>query len=42
VQAASVFLGDARGSAAALAGHLSQAQQQLARIHGTPRRKDNS
>lgn len=42
VNAASVFLSDARGSAAALAGDLSQAQQQLACINGTPRREGNS
>jgi hypothetical protein len=40
VDAASVFLSDARGSAAALAGDLSEAQQQLACINGNPRRKD--
>ena len=37
VEAAGVFLGDARGSATALAGDLSQAQQQLAPVNGTPR-----
>jgi len=42
VNAAAVFLSDARGSAAALAGDLSEAQQQLACINGNPRRKDNS
>jgi hypothetical protein len=42
VEAASVFLGDARGSAAALAGDLSEAQQQLACVNGDPGRKDNS
>jgi hypothetical protein len=42
VEAAGVFLGDARGSATALAGDLSQAQQQLACVNGNPRRKDNS
>jgi hypothetical protein len=41
VDNAGVFLSDARASAAALAGDLSQAQQQLACINGTPRRKDN-
>jgi hypothetical protein len=44
VNAAGVFLDDARGSAAALAGDLNQAQQQLACVNGTPaasRRKDN-
>jgi hypothetical protein len=35
--AAAVFLGDARMSAAALAGDLDAAQQQLALINGTPR-----
>jgi hypothetical protein len=40
VNAAGVFLSGARDSAAALAGHLSQAQQQLARINGNPRQKD--
>jgi len=42
--AAAVFLGDARGSAAALAGDLDAAQQQLAPVNGnpaTPRRKDH-
>jgi hypothetical protein len=34
-------LSDARLSAAALAGDLSQAQQQLACVNGNPRRKDN-
>jgi hypothetical protein len=45
VDAAAVFLGDARGSAAALAGHLDGAQQQLASVNGNPatsRRKDHS
>jgi hypothetical protein len=41
VDAAGVFLSDARLSAAALAGDLSQAQQQLACVNGNPRRKDN-
>ena len=44
VNAAGVFLDDARGSAAALAGDLNQAQQQLACVNGTPAascRKDN-
>jgi hypothetical protein len=31
-----IFLDDARGSAAALAGDLNAAQQQLARINGRP------
>ena len=36
-----IFLGDARRSAAALAGDLDAAQQQLALINGRPRnRKD--
>jgi hypothetical protein len=45
VDAAVVFLDDARGSAAALAGDLDAAQQQLASVNGNPaasRRKDNS
>ena len=37
--AAAVFLGDARMSAAALAGDLDAAQQQLALINGTPRNR---
>jgi len=37
VEATAIFLGDARLSAAALAGDLSQAQQQLAPVNGTPR-----
>jgi hypothetical protein len=37
VDAAAVFLGDARRSAAALAGDLDAAQQQLAPVNGTPR-----
>ena len=44
VDAAVVFLDDARGSAAALAGDLDTAQQQLAPVNGNPaasRRKDN-
>ena len=43
--AAAVFLGDAAASAAALAGNLDAAQQQLASVNGNPaasRRKDNS
>ena len=39
VRAASIFLDDARLSAAALAGDLDQAQQQLALINGTPRNR---
>jgi hypothetical protein len=39
VDAAAVFLGDARMSAAALAGDLDAAQQQLALINGTPRNR---
>jgi len=39
IAAAAVFLGDARGSAAALAGDLDAAQQQLALINGTPRNR---
>jgi hypothetical protein len=45
IAAAAVFLDDARGSAAALAGDLDAAQQQLAPVNGNPaasRRKDNS
>ena len=43
VEAAAVFLGDARGSAATLAGDLDAAQQQLAPVNGTPRtRKEQS
>ena len=38
--AAAVFLRDARTSAAALAGDLDAAQQQLAPVHGRPARKD--
>lgn len=37
IDAAAVFLGDARTSAAALAGDLDAAQQQLAPVNGTPR-----
>ena len=41
VNGAGIFLGDARLSAAALAGDLSQAQELLAAINGSPRtRKD--
>ena len=39
IDAAAVFLGDARTSAAALAGDLDAAQQQLALINGTPRNR---
>jgi hypothetical protein len=42
VECAGLFLDDARLSAAALAGHLGAAQQQLARLNGRPRRKDQS
>jgi hypothetical protein len=45
IDAAAIFLDDARGSAAALAGDLDAAQQQLAPVNGNPaatRRKDNS
>jgi hypothetical protein len=43
IDAAAVFLGDARMSAAALAGDLDQAQQQLALINGRPStRKEQS
>lgn len=37
VEATAIFLGDARLSAAALAGDLDAAQQQLALVNGTPR-----
>ena len=40
VECAGLFLDDARLSAAALAGHLGAAQQQLARLNGRPGRKD--
>jgi hypothetical protein len=40
VDAAAAFLGDARLSAAALAGDLDAAQQQLALVNGRPGRKD--
>ena len=36
IDAAAIFLGDARTSATALAGDLDAAQQQLARINGNP------
>ena len=36
ISAAGIFLGDARASAAALAGDLNEAQQQLAAINGRP------
>jgi malonyl CoA-acyl carrier protein transacylase len=42
VETAGLFLDDARASAAALAGHLGAAQQQLALINGRPCRKDPS
>jgi len=45
IDAAVIFLEDAQGSAAALAGDLDAAQQQLAPVNGNPaasRRKDNS
>jgi hypothetical protein len=44
VESAVIFLGDARGSAAALAGDLDAAQQQLAAVNGQPprHRKDPS
>ena len=38
VSSASIFLDDARLSAAALAGDLSQAQELLAAVNGSPRR----
>jgi hypothetical protein len=37
ISATGIFLGDARASAAALAGDLTEAQQQLAPVNGTPR-----
>jgi hypothetical protein len=40
VSGAAIFISDARGSAAALAGNLSQAQQQLAPVNGRPSRKE--
>jgi hypothetical protein len=40
VDGAAAFLGDARLSAAALAGDLDAAQQQLALVNGRPNRKD--
>jgi hypothetical protein len=45
IDAAAIFLDDAQASAAALAGDLDAAQQQLAPVNGNPaatRRKDNS
>jgi hypothetical protein len=44
IDGAAIFLGDARASAAALAGDLGYAQQQLAAINGepAPHREDNS
>ena len=44
IDGAVIFLQDARGSAATLAGDLDAAQQQLAAVNGNPaasRRKDN-
>jgi hypothetical protein len=40
VSSAWLFLSGARGSAAALARDLEQAQQQLAPVHGKPARKE--
>jgi hypothetical protein len=40
VDAAGVFLSDARGSAAALAGDLDAAQRQLALVNGRPARRN--
>ena len=40
IDAAAVFLGDARSHAGALAGDLDAAQQQLALINGNPRTRD--
>lgn len=42
VESAGLFLGNARASAAALAGHLGAAQQQLAPVNGRPGRKDQT
>ena len=39
IDAAGIFIGDAGLSAAALADDLSQAQQQLAPVNGTPRNR---
>jgi hypothetical protein len=41
ISAAGVFLDDARASAAALAGDLNAAQQQLALINGNPARRNH-
>ena len=41
VEGAIIFLGDARRSAAALAGDLDAAQQQLALINGRPRTRQD-
>ena len=40
VSGAWIFISDARGSAAALARDLSEAQQPLAAVNGKPERKD--
>jgi len=40
IDATAIFLADATASAAALAGDLDAAQQQLAPVHGRPARKD--
>ena len=40
ISGAAIFISGARGSAAALAGNLSQAQQQLAPVNGRPSRKE--
>ena len=40
IKGAGIFLGDARLSAAALAGDLSQAQEQLAYVNGCPARRN--
>jgi hypothetical protein len=42
VSGAWLFISDARGSAAALARDLEQAQQQLAAVNGSPSRKEPS
>ena len=40
ISGAAIFISGARGSAAALAGNLSHAQQQLAPVNGEPARKE--
>jgi hypothetical protein len=41
IDATGIFLGDASMSAAALAQHLNQAQQELALINGNPRNRND-